>query len=187
MRVAIIPARGGSRRIPGKNIREFHGRPILAYSIGAARASGLFDYIFVSSDDKRTRIIARQCGVGALEREMIMSFDDVGTQEVTADALNEIEASMGMKGFEHVCCIYATAPMLRGEDLIAGFEAMQATDSYAYIHGWFYWGRNEWFGSVPLDDGVELAAPADRWIDINTEEDWARAEQMYAALHKEAA
>lgn len=187
MIVAIIPARGGSRRIQKKNIREFHGRPIIAYSIRAALQSGLFDHVIVSSDDPKTRVIARQCGAAAIDREMKYAFDDVGTQAVAADALIQAEVDLNVTGVDFLCCLYATAPMLTPEDLRRGYDAMMATDAYAYVHGWYYWGRAEWFDDIPLEDGVELAKPADRWIDINTEEDWARAEQMYAALHKEDA
>lgn len=187
MRVAIIPARGGSRRIPKKNIREFHGRPIIAYSIAAARESELFDHVIVSSDDPKTRKIARQCGAMAIDRESKLSFDDVGTQEVAADALNQMEVELGICGVEYMCCIYATAPMLTAHDLRIGHQAMLETESYAYIHGWYYWGKADWFDDVPLEDGVELHKPADRWIDINTMSDWQRAEEMYAALHREEA
>lgn len=182
MRVAIIPARGGSQRIPKKNIRDFHGRPIIAYSIAAARSSDLFDHIIVSSDDRKIQNIARQCGAQAIDREMKMSFDEVGTQEVAADALIQMEVDLGIVGVDELCCIYATAPMMTATDLCRGYAAMLATDSYAYIHGWYYWGKAEWFDNIPLDDGIELAKPPDRWIDINTPEDWARAEAMYAAL-----
>lgn len=185
MRVAIIPARGGSRRIPRKNIKQFAGRPIIAYSIQAAKSSGLFECVYVSTEDRDIAEVARLSGAMPILRDAAMALDHVGTQAVMADALHDI-CDTWEPGFE-ACCIYATAPMLTPEDLRRGYDAMLATDGYAYIHGWFYWGRAEWFGDLPLDDGVELAAPADRWIDINTEEDWARAEKMYAALHKEAA
>lgn len=186
MNVAIIPAKGRSTRVPGKNIREFHGRPIIAYSIEAARNSGLFEQVVVSSDDHKVRKIARQCGAVAVDRDMRYTFDDIGTQEVVYDALLEMEvAGLGEPGY--VCCIYATAPMLTASDLQRGYAAMMEAGRYAYIHGWYYWGRADWFGDLPLSYGEELPRPEARWIDINTEEDWQRAEQMYAALHKEAA
>lgn len=182
MRVAIIPARGGSRRISGKNIRLFHGKPIIAYSIAAAKDSGLFDHIVVTSDDPKMRRVAVQCGAVAIQREMTMSFDDVGTQDVTADALVELEATMGLRDLAEVCCIYATAPMMTAADLKRGYEHMQRADEYAYVHGWYYWGKADWFGDVPLTRGVELDRPEGRWIDINDESDWLRAESMYRQL-----
>lgn len=191
MNVAIVPARGQSQRIPGKNIRDFMGRPIIAYSIDAALNSNLFDRIVVTSDDQQILKVARQCGAEAIEREMKMCFDDVGTQEVVADALVDLEvaaelAKLVPPKIDYVCCIYATAPMLKAMDLHTGFEAMRMTNEYAWVDGWFYWGKPEWFGYRPLE-GLRMSIPQDRWIDINTEKDWQRAEEMYAALQKEVA
>lgn len=180
-RVAVIPARGGSRRIPRKNIRLFHGKPIIAYSIEAAKRSGLFDEIFVSTDDEDAIKIARQYGCYIhLRSTNYLCGPDAGTQEVTKDCL------LHSTNAEYACCIYATAPMLRADDLSAGFDVMVATGEYALIPGWFYWGLAEWFLSDrPLTGAAEIAPDLSRWIDINTEEDWARAELMHAALHKE--
>lgn len=189
MNIAVIPARGGSRRIPRKNIREFHGRPIIAYSIDAAKASGLFERIVVTSDDPKTRIIARQCGAEAIEREMKYAQDDVGTQEVVRDALVELEIAAGKPlALDHVCCIYATAPLLRASDLKNGYiEVMTSGMNYALTEGWFYWGRPGDFGVVPIDISTAVRIDVgERWIDINTPEDWSRAEKMYAALQERA-
>lgn len=185
MRVCVIPARGGSRRIPRKNIREFHGKPIIAYSIETAKRSGLFDRVYVSTEDREIAEVARLFGALPILRDLSMALDHVGTQEVMADAVRDILDDWVDEYL--ACCIYATAPMLTVGDLHRGYDAMRATDSYSYIHGWYYWGRAEWFGDEPLTDGVELAKPADRWIDINDEADWLKAEQMYSALHLSAA
>lgn len=171
--VAIIPARGGSRRIPRKNIRPFHGRPIIAYSIETARASGLFDRVCVSTDDPAIADIAASCGAWPIPRSSRLAVDEAGTQEVMVEALRDIEC-------DYACCIYATAPTMTVADLQRGFDEMVRRDDYAYIHGWFYWGRAAWFGVRPL--GEEMVRP-ERWIDINTEDDWQRAEGMYAALN----
>jgi N-acylneuraminate cytidylyltransferase len=189
MNIAIIPARGGSRRIPGKNTREFSHLPIIAWSILTAKLSRLFDQTYVSSDDPRTRIIGRKSGAIGIEREPHLAEDHVGTQEVMRETLQQLEmASPNPPAIEHACCIYATAPMMLSGDLREGFEAMHQHGGYAYVHGWFYWGRAEWFlRNVPLSQGIELARPEGRWIDINTEDDWIRAERMYAELHKETA
>lgn len=177
MRVCVIPARGGSRRIPRKNIREFHGKPIMAYSIETARRSGLFDRVYVSTEDREIAEVARLYGALPILRDPSMSLDHVATQEVMADALRDIE----FDGW--ACCVYATAPLLTADDLRKGYGVALGTAQYAYMHGWYYWGHSDWFGDEPLEDGVELAKPADRWIDINDEADWKRAEEMYAALH----
>lgn len=177
MRVAIIPARGGSRRIPRKNIRGFHGKPIIAYSIEAAKASGLFDQIFISTDDPEAINIARdyECFIH-LRSTAYLSGSEAGTQEVVEDCLlNSVNA-------DYACCIYATAPMLRPSDLVNGHDLLRVIDDYAYVPGWFYWGRAEWFGVRPLKEPAPLVVEVGRYIDINTEEDWKRAEEMYAAL-----
>lgn len=191
--IAIIPARGGSRRIPFKNRRHFHGKPILQYSIEAAIKSRLFRHvytgnfvcdggqsIYVSSDDAEIFSIAAGCGAWAQKRPDDLSRDEVGTQEV-------IKAlSVGCPKSDIMCCIYPTAPMMTAQDLIDGYDALVAAGSkYVYIHGWFYFGLRGWFlEDRPLSEGIELPHPEGRWIDINTPEDWARAEEMYAALHK---
>jgi pseudaminic acid cytidylyltransferase len=90
VRVAVIPARGGSVRIPRKNIREFHGKPIMAYSILAAERSRLFDHIFVSTDSVDVARVAERYGASVIARPAALGADDVGTQEVIrhgADAL----------------------------------------------------------------------------------------------------
>lgn len=186
MRVAIIPARGQSRRIPRKNIRMFHGKPIIAYSIEAAKASGLFERIVVTSDDPQIRSIALLCGAEAIEREMKYAQDDVGTQEVTRVALEQVEIARGER-FEYACCIYATVPMLSENDLHSGLACMFLRGDYAYVPGWFYWGRAEWFAEQrPLGDSLPWGDLDGRYIDINTEEDFKRAEKMYAALKEKS-
>jgi CMP-N-acetylneuraminic acid synthetase len=186
MRVAIIPARGGSRRIPRKNIRPFFGKPIIAYSIETAKASGLFDQVVVSSDDLEIRETARRFGALAIERDPVLSVDMVGTQMVTASVLMTLA---GLPGFDGVvmgecCCIYPCAPMMTTEDLRVAHDVMVTDEKYACIEGWFYFGMSEWFlRDKPLGDGCEFIVEAERYIDINTPEDWKRAEAMFAALY----
>lgn len=184
MRVAIIPARGGSQRIPHKNIRLFHGKPIIRYSIETAQESGLFDKVIVSTDYGPIADEAVLTGATELWRPDVYAVDECGTQDVTRQAVKYVE-SFGIR-VEHVCCVYATAPMMTADDLRIGLMTMLETDRYAYVHGWYYWGRAEWFGRLSLEE-PELERPKGRWIDINTEGDWMRAEKMYAALHKEGA
>lgn len=184
MNIAIIPARGGSRRIPRKNIRPFHGKPIIAYSIEAAKASGLFDRIVVSTEDDEIHMLALKLGAIPWWRPPELSEDCIGTQKVMQRTLE----SPLFRGAEYACCIYATAPMMTADDLRAGYEAMLATGEYALIHGWFYWGLAEWFlGERSLVGAAELSPDLSRWIDINTEEDWACAEAMQVALQTYAA
>lgn len=190
MNIAIIPARGGSRRIPRKNFREFHGRPILDYSVDTAIRSGLFDAgVWVSAEEADAGIAGSPAGW--IRRYPEYASDGVGTQEVVRHALVVMEdqrqiklAALGQRepAPEIVCCIYATAPTMTADDLRRGYDAMLVSDDYAYIHGWFYWGRAAWFlDRRPLPEN-ELTRPQERWIDINTEEDWRRAELMYEAM-----
>jgi pseudaminic acid cytidylyltransferase len=187
VRVAIIPARGGSRRIPRKNIRPFHGKPIIAYSIEAAKASGLFERIVVSTEDHEIGGIAEACGAQWIERDEELAVDAVGTQEVAARVLRDIMLAEP-KHIGYACCIYATAPMMRASDITEMYEWLRESRlNYTYIEGWLYWGPSAHFlEDVPLDSFVGLTRPEGRWIDINTEEDWKRAEEMYAALKASA-
>ncbi len=114
--LAVIPARGGSKRIPHKNVRDFNGRPLLAYSIKAAKDSGIFEKIVVSTDDEEIARVARENGAETpFMRDKNLADDFTGTQAVTEDALKRMQGL----GFDpdFVCCIYATAPLLTGEYL----------------------------------------------------------------------
>jgi pseudaminic acid cytidylyltransferase len=225
MRLAIIPARGGSKRIPRKNIRNFLGKPIIAYSIEAARQSKLFDQVVISTDDNEIADVAR--GLGAevpFMRPEKLSDDHTGTADVVKHALSWF-AEQGTPA-EFACCIYATAPFVTSQDLQDGFELLSSSrKSYAFsvtsfgfsiqralrltegglepfspahsetrsqdleeaFHdaGQFYWGRATAFLSdVPLFSNASLPVvlPRYRVQDIDTVEDWQRAEFMYRAL-----
>lgn len=128
MKLAVIPARGGSKRIPHKNIREFCGKPIIAYSILAAQQSGCFDKIIVSTDHDEIAAVAREYGAETpFTRPVELSNDYAGTIPVIKHAI-EWFLSQGVSP-SAVCCIYATAPFLTAEDLRLGFEKLIATGS----------------------------------------------------------
>ena len=123
MRVAIIPARGGSKRIPRKNIRKFSGKPIIAWSIKAALDSGCFDRVIVSTDDDEIASVAQQYGaVTPFKRPAELSGDYTGTIPVIRHAIEWFMAH-GEKP-EQVCCIYATAPFLVPEELHLGLQML---------------------------------------------------------------
>lgn len=125
--VAIIPARGGSKRVPGKNIKPFLGKPIIAYSIQAAIGSGLFDEVMVSTDDAAIATIALQYGATVpFMRSTATANDYAGLAEVIIEVLDEY-ASRG-KRFDNFCCILATAPLVRSEDLVRAYEHFQGGD-----------------------------------------------------------
>lgn len=130
MRIAVIPARGGSHRIPRKNIRLFHGKPIMAWSIEAARRSALFDHVIVTTDDDEIAAVATQWGAEApFRRPAALADDHAGTTEVVGHAVRwAIEQDWPLAA---VCCIYATAPFLRAEDLEQGLRALES-GAWAY-------------------------------------------------------
>src|SRR5438270_12846523 len=130
--VAIITARGGSRRIPRKNIRPFLGRPIIAYSIEAALGSGLFDEVMVSTDDDEIAAVAEEHGAAVPFRRSAAMSDDHAT---TADVLQEVLGEYGGRGrsFDHACCIYPTAPFVTAERLRVAFARLTASGADCVI------------------------------------------------------
>lgn len=230
MKVAIIPARGGSKRIPRKNIREFCGKPMIAWSIEAALKSGSFSQIVVSTDDHEIADIAEQYGAEVpFTRPESLSDDHTGTISVIRHAIEWFNQH-GQQP-EHVCCIYATAPFISSEDIQRGFEILNDTGSdYTFsitsypfpiqrairitpqgrvemfqpeqfntrsqdleeaYHdaGQFYWGRaSAWLAEKPIfsTDAVPVILPRHRVQDIDTLEDWRRAELMFQAMQGSA-
>lgn len=125
MKIAIIPARGGSKRIPRKNIKLFHGKPLIAYSIEAAIISQCFDKIIVSTDDDEIAKVALEYGAEVpFIRPAAISDDHATTMDVINHAItwfkeHEFEVS-------HVCCIYATAPFISSNAVKSGLSSLIA-------------------------------------------------------------
>jgi pseudaminic acid cytidylyltransferase len=120
-KVAIIIARGGSKRIPGKNIKSFRGKPIIAYSIQTAIQSNLFDYVMVSTDDDAIAKVALEYGAQVpFKRSAANSNDFAGTAEVILEVIEQLKTA-GME-FGYACCIYPTAPFITKENLSEGFN-----------------------------------------------------------------
>jgi N-acylneuraminate cytidylyltransferase len=225
--IAVIPARGGSKRIPRKNIKTFAGRPMISYSIEAASRSALFDRIIVSTDDEEIASVARTFGAEVpFVRPRELSDDHTGTMEVVAHAIRFL-TSAGLSDMTAVCCIYATAPFIRHEDIAQGAELLDsgnwryvfaATNFEAPIFrsfkkdaagglemffpeyfptrsqdlpealhdaGQFYWGRPEaWLSAAKVFDRLSTVILLPRWRvhDIDTEDDWLRAELVWKSL-----
>lgn len=225
MRLAVIPARGGSKRIPRKNIRPFCGQPIIAWSIVAARASGCFDRVVVSTDDADIAQVALAAGAEVpFVRPAALSDDQAGTIAVVCHAI-EWQREHGAPA-DLVCCLYATAPFVTGADLqhglaqlvssgadfaftatrypfpiqralrvdaqgrVAMFQPTQfstrSQDLEEAFHdaGQFYWGRaTAWLTAKTLfgAQSVAVLLPAHRVQDIDTPEDWTRAEWLFKA------
>lgn len=230
MKLALIPARGGSKRIPRKNIKEFCGKPMIAWSIEAAKASGCFERIIVSTDDNEIAEVARQWGAEVpFMRPTELADDHTGTAAVVTHAIKWL-ASQGQTP-EHVCCIYATAPFLTPDILRHGLEVLtksgadyafsvtsfpfpiqrairitpdQRVEMFQPEHaltrsqdleeawhdaGQFYWGRTEvWLeGRTGFGPGsAPIILPRHRVQDIDTPEDWERAEWMFKAMQNAA-
>jgi len=227
MNIAVIPARGGSKRIPRKNIKDFCGKPMIAWSIEAALQSGCFNRVLVSTDDIEIADIARQYGAEVpFMRPAKLSDDHTGTIPVIRHAI-EWFIKEGQPP-DQVCCIYATAPFISPADIRHGLEILISSGSdYAFsvtsypfpiqrairitpktrvemfnpeqfntrsqdleeaYHdaGQFYWGiANAWceekiiFGT----DTSPVLLPRHMVQDIDTLEDWVRAEWLFKTMH----
>ena len=132
MKLAVIPARGGSKRIPRKNIKPFGGKPMIAWSIQAAQDAGIFDRIVVSTDDAEIAAVAREYGADVpFLRPAELSDDHTGTIPVVAHAI-EWHNRQGIEPTQ-VCCIYATAPFVQGDDIRQGAEVLsQSRANFAF-------------------------------------------------------
>ena len=129
--VAIITARGGSKRIKNKNIIPFFGKPMIAHSIICAKQTKIFDELFVSTDSKKIKEISIQYGAKVpFLREKKLSDDVTGTHEVIKSFLIKIK-----KNFKYVCCIYPTAPLMRTKDLIKGLHILKKNTSKYVFSG----------------------------------------------------
>jgi len=223
--ICIIPARGGSKRIPKKNIKLFCGKPLIAYSIETALKSGLFDKVLVSTDSEEIAKVAKMYGAKVQKRPPELA-DDYGS---TWDVIDYVLAKLEEEGerYDYICTIYATAPFLQVKYLKEGYEKLKNSDacrSFAVTTmpfpiqrtfkitkdgrcqmfqpenyfkrsqdleeayqdaGQFYWEKvgckseDIFFGK----DSIPIVLPRHLVQDIDTMEDFKRAELMYKALH----
>lgn len=187
--ICIIPARGGSTRIPGKNMKKFCGQPIIQYSINHANAFGMFSEIIVSTDDPDTMAYAARQGCRVHYRGKTFSADNMGTQEVAMNVIMDER----IQPTELVCVLYATSPLLDIEYLKAGMKELYHNHNIKYTYstgmdgvdaGNFYWGEaSSFLTHTPLEGNSEhIAMPPNRVCDINTPEDWDFAVKMYEDL-----
>ena len=207
--IAIIPARGGSKRIPRKNIKPFFGKPMIAYSIEAAINAKLFDEIIVSTDDDEIADIAQKFGASVpFMRPKELSDDFTTTGAVIEHAINFLKNSGEQIKF--VCTIYATAPLIDEKYLRLGFpiwRTFKITDNdrcemfwkenfvkrsqdleEAYQDaGQFYWANLDISSSDDVffgQDSIPIILPRHLVQDIDTLDDWQRAEFLYEALQR---
>lgn len=130
--IAIITARGGSKRIPRKNIRDFCGKPIMAYSIEAALAAGIFETVMVSTDDREIAEVAVRYGA---EVPFLRSAETADDHATTNDVLLEVLAEYEKRGrrFDVACCIYPTAPFVTGERLREALRLLEAREAQTLL------------------------------------------------------
>lgn len=227
MSICVIPARGGSKRVPRKNIRLFHGRPMIAWSITAAKKAGCFDRVVVSTDDDEIAAVAEAEGAEVpFKRPVTLADDFTDTATVIAHA----SRALGLDEDVPVCCLYATAPLVRPDDIVAGHEMVQKAkadyvlsvcrfpypiqralfrdkaghvaminpenisarsqdlDEAWHDAGQFYWAKSTtWMSgkAILTSSAIGLELPAFRVQDIDTEEDWERAEALFSLSHSE--
>lgn len=186
--IAIIPARGGSRRLPGKNLLSFHGKPIIQYSIEAAREAQVFNVIAVSTDDMEIAAATHAMGCTVIWRPPNLCDDVTGTDVVMRSHLERLES------FDHACCIYATAPLIHARDIKAAFQILIDRDpDYVFSMGidpnqdagqWYWATRDTWVKGKHFISPRSVMYPiaADRHCDINDSADWQRAEALYAKM-----
>jgi pseudaminic acid cytidylyltransferase len=229
MKIAIIPARGGSKRIPRKNIKNFHGKPLIAYSICAALKSGCFDRVIVSTDDSEIAEVAKKYGAEVpFVRPEIVANDYATTMDVLQHAIKEL----ALDNDSQLCCLYATAPFVLARDLVsASAELCSSNSDYIFsatefsfpiqraikidgngycdmfqpeyantrsqdlekaYHdaGQFYFGQVSAFKkNKPFfynSKSKPFLLPAYRVQDIDTVEDWERAELLYEILMRQS-
>ena len=228
MNVCIIPARGGSKRIPRKNIKKFNGKPIIAYSIEAALKSNCFDQVIVSTDDDEIAEVAKKYGAQVpFLRPDELSNDYAGTIPVIKHAIEWMEDDKS--SVENVCCLYATAPFIRPQIISQAYQQLnnskadycfsvtsfvfpiqraikiveknkvsmfypehfntrsQDLEEAYHDAGQFYWGKAQAFkDELPIFTEVATPYILPRYLvqDIDTPEDWIRAEAMYRALQE---
>jgi pseudaminic acid cytidylyltransferase len=219
MNIAIIPARGGSKRIPRKNIKEFCNKPMIAYAIAAAKESNLFEHIIVSTDDEEIAQIAIAWGAETpFVRPAELANDYAATVPVIAHAIEDCR-NLGWK-FDMACCIYPAVPFIQVDDLRGALTRMNKSEAdYCfpvteyptviqralkllsngkmkpfypefettrtqdlepayYDAGQFYWGKvGAWLTNSKIhNNGLGYTIPNWRVVDIDTPEDWSRAE-----------
>lgn len=191
--ICIIPARGGSRRIPRKNIKDFMGKPMLSYAIDVAVQAGIFGEIFVTTDDKEIADIAHAHGASVHFRNPALCEDSVGTQRIMAEVLLDLRR-LGYR-YDTACCLYPCVPLLDSKTLVAARHILgKHRAAYVFavgetpsLHdaGQFYMGETEAFlSNYPLIDPATsmFPVPPERDCDINTPEDWEMAIKKFDAL-----
>jgi pseudaminic acid cytidylyltransferase len=225
MNLAVIPARGGSKRIPRKNIKAFAGKPMIAHSIHAALESGLFERVVVSTDDAEIAAIAQKWGAEVpFLRPAELADDHTPTAPVVKHAIDQCNTAKSPAAF--VCCIYPCAPFVQAGDLRSALALLKQSDAdyciplaefpspvqrallrnpdghvrpmypeYQFTRtqdlkraffdaGQFYWGNMTAWNNNPQihSNAIGIHIPHWRVVDIDTPDDWTKAELIYKAM-----
>lgn len=227
--IAVVPARGGSKRIPRKNIRPFRGVPLLTRTVAMLRATDLFDRVVVSTDDDEIAQVARDAGAEVpFLRPAELADDHVATRPVVVHALREVENRTGRR-VAALCTVYPAAVFVQPDDLATAYRRLLDEDAdfvfsaaafaapvqrairrrgdgraemlwpeYATTRsqdltpayhdaGQFYWGRRQaWLGDRSVLEAGSLMHLIPHWRvqDIDTPDDWTRAELLHRVLHE---
>ena len=226
MRIAIIPARGGSKRIPNKNIKNFLGSPIIGRVIGTLSESQIFDRIIVSTDSEEIAVVAKKYGAEVpFMRPSELADDFAGTSEVITHAIDSLQLETTLD--TQVCCVYPTSVLMNSNDLKDSLELLQ-TQEWEYVFaasqpnssplrsftkselgglemlfpkywssrsqdlpdcfvdaGFFYWATAKtWIQAEPIfgPNSTFVDIPEIRAIDVNTEDEWLRAESIFEII-----
>ena len=227
--IAIIPARGGSKRIPRKNIKLFFGEPMITRTIKTLIDCEIFDTILVSTDDKEIAEIALQSGAKVpFLRDAALSDDVAPTAPVISDALKRYEGQSSIT-YNNCCCVYPCNPILKIENILKAHSMLverrtyfvypvceyphpiqrslildsenkprfrhpehelaptQSLDKFYHDAGQFYWGtRDAWISGRKMHtDGLAMPIPSWQVVDIDTNEDWHRAELIFRMLQND--
>jgi N-acylneuraminate cytidylyltransferase len=228
--VAVVPARGGSKRIPRKNIAAFRGKPLLARTTEMLVASRLFDHVVVSTDDDEIAAVAVEAGAQVpFRRPAHLADDHTGARPVIIHAIEQMEAELAVE-LGPVCIVYPTAVFVEAADLSGGLAQLEGSaaefvfsaveydapverafriqpdgtpqlvnpehvgtrsqDLEPSYHdaGQFYWGtRIAWLGGQPVLESRSLVHVLPRWRvqDIDTPDDWTRAELIHRLLREQ--
>ncbi len=225
--IGLIPARGGSKRVPRKNIREFHGRPLIEYAIDTMLRANIFDRVIVSTDDEEIASVASSAGADVpFTRPAELADDSTGTGAVIRHAISALEEASTDR-IDELCLVYPGAVFITTDDLTRSLTSLRESDvQYVFaastfsapierairvddaglVHmehpkhlltrsqdledafhdvGQFYWGRRDaWADAVPVMAGRSKIHRIERWRvqDIDTPEDWRRAEILFDVL-----
>ncbi len=223
MNIAIIPARGGSKRIPRKNIKLFAGKPMVVHAISVAKLSKLFDHIIISTDDDEIANIAKKNGAQVpFIRPKLLADDHTPTADVVNHAINMCSEIFGIP--RYVCCIYPSVPLLKPSDIVDAYSFMkirsaescypvaefascpqralkrkdtgeleffypefkmtrtQDLEKAYFDSGQFYWGTPFSWKNNNISSGVSTIIPHWRIVDIDTIDDWKKAELIYKSM-----